>query len=162
VTVDQDLATVERRLRRLEGERPTPAGVEDFGHVLRASLSALVRREARAAGVDPALVVAVIAAESGFDPRATSRAGAAGLMQLMPATAAELGVTDRFDPVQNVRGGATYLRFLLERFGGDVSRALAAYNAGPGAVASRGAAPFPETARYVARVLANYRALLGR
>ena len=84
-------------------------------------------------------------------------------MQLMPETAAGLGVTDRYDPMQNVRAGATYLRSLLDRFGNDLSLALAAYNAGPGAVErSHGMPPYPQTERYVARVLATYRMLLGR
>ena len=84
-------------------------------------------------------------------------------MQLMPATAVSLGVTDRYDPVQNVRAGAAYLRSLLDRFGNDLPLALAAYNAGPGAVErSHGVPPYPETRQYVARVLATYRRLLGR
>ena len=89
--------------------------------------------EAAQASVPPALVKAVARAESGFDPNAVSRAGAQGLMQLMPTTAAGLGVTDPFDPKQNLMGGAKFLRGLLDRFGGDVSKVLAGYNAGPGA-----------------------------
>jgi len=164
VTVGQDLAAVERRLAQFDGVRGVRASAPaDFAQALRGSLGALIRRESQAAGVDPALVTAVIANESGFDTHATSRAGAAGLMQLMPATAAALGVTDRYDPVQNVRGGASYLRSLIDRFGADLPSVLAAYNAGPGAVEIRhGPPPFPETQRYVARVLSTYRALLGR
>jgi soluble lytic murein transglycosylase-like protein len=99
------------------------------------------------------LVKAVVAAESGFNPRATSRAGAQGLMQLMPATAAELGVTDSFDPDQNIDGGTKYLGALLRAFK-DEQLALAAYNAGPSRVAKLGRIPdIPETQAYVAKVL---------
>jgi len=109
---------------------------------------------ANANGVPPALVKAVVKAESGFDPTAVSHAGAQGLMQLMPGTAAGLGVTDSFDPVQNLNGGAKFLRQLLDRFGGDVSKALAGYNAGPGAVEKYGGIPpYEETQAYVPKVL---------
>ncbi len=163
MTVGQDLAATERRVAQLGGDLPSPPVPAVFTRAVHGSLAALIRREALAAGVDPALISAVVANESGFDPSATSRAGAAGLMQLMPATAAALGVTDRYDPVQNVRGGATYLRSLIERFGADLPTALAAYNAGPGTVERRrGLPPFPETQRYVERVLATYHRLLRR
>jgi soluble lytic murein transglycosylase-like protein len=107
--------------------------------------------------VPPALVKAVIAAESAFDPLAVSHKGAQGLMQLMPRTAETLGVENAFEPSQNVRGGATYLREMLDRFG-DVTRAVAAYNAGPEAVERYGGIPpYRETRDYVARVLTYYR-----
>lgn len=118
----------------------------------------LVSSNAAAWGVDPALVKAIIANESGFDPNATSRAGAQGLMQLMPQTAAGLGVSDAYDPSQNVWGGTRYIRGLLDRFHGDVPLAVAAYNAGPGAVEKYGGVPpYAETQHYVANVLESYR-----
>jgi soluble lytic murein transglycosylase-like protein len=108
-------------------------------------------------GVSPALVKAVIAAESLFDADAVSRKGAQGLMQLMPATASKLGVADPFSADQNVRGGVRYLRKMLDRYG-DMGRALAAYNAGPSAVDRyRGIPPYPETRAYVQRVMTYYR-----
>lgn len=116
----------------------------------------LVEEAARRYGLDPALVHAVIHAESGYNLSATSPAGAQGLMQLMPATARALGVRDPYDPAQNVEAGTRYLRGLLDRFG-DVRLALAAYNAGPGAVERyRGVPPYPETRNYVERVLGTW------
>ncbi|MEA2150011.1 MAG: hypothetical protein QOD69_1841 [Solirubrobacteraceae bacterium] len=106
-------------------------------------------------GVDPALLTGLIKAESNFDPSATSPAGAQGLAQLMPATAAGLGVTNPLDPAQAIEGGAKYLRQQLDHFGGDASKALAAYNAGPGAVERFGGVPpYAETQAYVRKVLA--------
>jgi soluble lytic murein transglycosylase-like protein len=107
-------------------------------------------------GLDPALIRSVIQQESGFDPNATSGAGAQGLMQLMPATAQSLGVTNPYDPVQAIDGGARLLRQNLDTFGGSTALALAAYNAGPGAVTRYGGVPpYPETQAYVQQILAR-------
>ena len=117
----------------------------------------LIQRAANAYSVDPALVKAVIAAESNFDPAATSHKGAQGLMQLMPKTARGLGVSNPYSAQDNVLGGARYLREMLDRYG-DMRRALAAYNAGPRAVDRyHGVPPYAETQQYVSRVLHYYR-----
>jgi soluble lytic murein transglycosylase-like protein len=113
-----------------------------------------IREISRRHGLSAALVEAVVRAESRFDPSSQSPKGAVGLMQLMPGTAAALGVADRLDARENLNGGVRHLRYLLDRYRGDVSRALAAYNAGEAAVdMSRGIPPFPETRAYVRRVL---------
>ncbi len=130
-------------------ERETAGGGEADPRIERA-----IRRAAARHGVAPELLRAVVRAESNFDPRAVSPQGAMGLMQLMPETARELGVSRPFDIQQNVDGGARYLKRMLERYGGDLRLALAAYNAGPAAVERHeGEVPYAETRAYVRRVL---------
>jgi soluble lytic murein transglycosylase-like protein len=121
----------------------------------------IIEKAATSASVEPNLLRAVIVVESGFNSRAVSKRGAVGLMQLMPATAARFGVSNAFDPRQNVHGGARYLKFLIDRFGQDLRLALAAYNAGEDAVMRNGGQipPFTETMAYVPRVLKIYRLL---
>ncbi len=130
-----------------------------------AAYAAEIRAAAAQHGVDEAVVRAIIHAESSFNPNAISRVGAQGLMQLMPATARRFGVTNSFDPAQNIRGGVEYLAWLLKRYNGDLTLAAAGYNAGEGAVdRHRGVPPYSETRRYVerVRVLAErYRGVLG-
>jgi soluble lytic murein transglycosylase-like protein len=119
-------------------------------------INALVQQNADIWQVDPALIKSVIANESSFNANAQSPVGAQGLMQLMPETAASLGVKNPFDPAQNVAGGTRYLRSLLDRFKGDTRLAVAAYNAGPGAVEKYGdVPPYAETQSYVKNVLGS-------
>lgn len=122
-------------------------------------LRAKIEAAAQQAGVDPALFDALVASESAYDPNARSRAGALGLSQLMPGTARGLGVTNPFDPDENLRGGATYLAAMMKRFQ-TPELALAAYNAGPGAVEKAGnrIPDFQETKNYVDKVMALYKA----
>ncbi|HUP46411.1 MAG TPA: lytic transglycosylase domain-containing protein [Thermoanaerobaculia bacterium] len=122
-----------------------------------ASLAGIFEDAGRLYSLDPLLLAAVARQESRFQTRAVSPAGARGVMQLMPRTAASLGVTDSFDPRQNILGGAKYLRMLLDQFRGDVSLSLAAYNAGPGAVRKHGGIPpYRETKAYVAAITRDY------
>lgn len=132
-----------------------PASKVDWRQIKlnRDAYNADIRRIAQAHSVDEALVRAVIHAESAFNPNALSSAGAQGLMQLMPATGRQYGVTDAWDPIQNIEGGVRYLRFLLDFFDGDTQLATAGYNAGENAVLRfSGIPPYAETQVYVQRV----------
>jgi soluble lytic murein transglycosylase-like protein len=122
---------------------------------------AIIEKAASSNSVEPNLLRAVIVVESGFNSRAVSKRGAVGLMQLMPATASRFGVSNPFDPKENVHAGARYLKFLMDRFGQDIRLALAAYNAGEDAVDRNGGQipPFTETMAYVPKVLRIYRML---
>ena len=166
-----DRAAVERVVRGVPAEAPgggaksggsIPAGGFTTGH---AGLDQLIARSAARHQVDPLLIYFVMRQESGFNHRAVSRAGARGLMQLMPGTARRLGVRNIHDPVENVEAGTRYLKNLIELFAGDVNLALAAYNAGEGAVERYGrrVPPYRETQDYVRRINAAYlRASAGR
>ncbi|KAA0959347.1 lytic transglycosylase domain-containing protein [Pseudomonas sp. ANT_H12B] len=131
--------------------------------IARQPYAELVSAAAKANQLPAALLHAVIQAESSYNSSATSPKGAGGLMQLMPDTAREMGVTDVYDPKANIQGGARYLKRLMTLFDNDISLAVAAYNAGPQAVLSRGGVipPFAETQRYVPSVLRQYRRLQG-
>jgi soluble lytic murein transglycosylase-like protein len=122
------------------------------------TIDLLVNGASHANGVPPGLIRAVLMAESAGNPSAISVAGAQGLMQLMPGTAASCGIANPFDPTENIQCGAGYLHSLLHRYHNDVTLAVAAYNAGPGAVDRyHGVPPYPETRAYVVRVLNAYR-----
>jgi hypothetical protein len=152
-TPGEDLATTVRK----ETAQSTRLPARIANLVKRQNLERVIEKYARQHGVDQDLVWAIIRQESGFNPRAVSPKGAMGLMQLMPGTAAMLGVSDAFDLEQNLAGGIKYLERCLNQFNQDVSLALAAYNAGPDNVVKyQGCPPFPETRQYVARVLKAY------
>ena len=137
---------------RAEGART----IQRVGPTTSTQYDPLIEHYSSRTGIRPELIRAVIEIESRFDPLARSRAGAMGLMQLMPRTARELGVTDPYDPDDNLRGGTAYLGQMLSQFAGDEELSLAAYNAGPGAVHGYGnrVPPYPETQRYVRDVRA--------
>lgn len=120
------------------------------------SFDELIASASRQYQIPEALIRAVIRVESNFNPTAVSRAGARGLMQLMPGTAEQQGVTDRFDPRQNIMGGTRYLRWLANHFQGDVVKTLAGYHAGHNAVERKGGIPFAATEQYVKKVLGHY------
>jgi soluble lytic murein transglycosylase-like protein len=137
----------------LPGDPPCPSGWTQDALPADLPFREAIADAARSADLHPWLVAAVVQAESGFDPRAMSRAGAAGLMQLMPAAAADRGVSDVFDPVANLRGGAAHLRLMLDRFE-SLTLALAAYNSGATTVERyQGVPPYRETRDYIRRVL---------
>ena len=169
MSIQRDFADVERRMAQIGGDPSrsvTPISAERAERFARfvapEAITTAIADGAKRAGVDPALVAAVAQTESGGNPKARSPVGAQGVMQLMPDTARSLGVADPYDPVQNVRAGAAYLRTLLDRFG-DLKSAIAAYNAGPSAVARYGGVPpYAETRVYVERVMDAYRTNLRR
>jgi soluble lytic murein transglycosylase-like protein len=144
---------------------PSTADVQATGSFIKPAeattvqdpLDRMIQESAQRHKVDPALVKAVISTESGWNPNAISRKGAEGLMQLIPETASRFGVGNALDPKQNVEGGTTYLKWLLDRYDGDLRKTLAAYNAGEGAVDSYGGVPrYRETQQYVQKVTHAY------
>ncbi len=123
----------------------------------REEIMSMIEETSAKYGVDPKLIKALIKQESGFNPTAKSKAGALGLMQLMPSTAKGLGVSDPLDAKQNIEGGVKYVKSLMDRFNGNIILALAAYNAGPNAVKKYdGVPPYKETQNYVKSILKNY------
>ena len=142
---------------RLGANFPAPAPVVtgDCPPLPQAEIDSLVTKAAQQQGLDEAVLRSVIRQESGFRPCAVSSKGAMGLMQLMPATAGDLGVRNPFDPEDNVEAGARFLKTLLQRYGGDLSLALGAYNAGPAKVDAAGGTPnIPETQDYITKIMA--------
>ena len=165
--LSQQLKSLENQLAQALKQLSAPPQAQDPnkcppspspGHPIYHRYQKIINGSARRHEVDPLLVSAVIRHESGFVPTAVSKAGALGLMQLMPETAKSLGVSNAFDPQQNIEGGTKLLRGLLDRYHGQIDLALAAYNAGSGAVDKYGGIPpFPETQAYVRNVLETYR-----
>ncbi len=139
------------------GAHGAAPSVEISASGTRNDLRSLVDQVSREHGVDPKLVDALVRVESAYDPKAVSKKGAMGLMQLMPETAKRLRVNDPFDPEQNIRGGVREFSRLIERYSGNLQFALAAYNAGEGAVARyRGIPPYAETRSYVSKIMTLY------
>lgn len=174
--IQSRMQEIQAKMNRVFGTRSLPQGAPSFsdldvrpldpkapGIALRpspneASFKPMIDRAAQASNVDADLLSSLVDAESSYDPSARSSVGAMGLTQLMPDTAKAMGVQDPFDPQQNLNGGAKYLRHLLDQFN-DVPKALAAYNAGPGAVNKFGGVPpYGETQRYVQRIMGAYEA----
>ncbi len=138
-------------------EQTSPAAIPASEGVSHTAYSDIITTACNRHGVDPALVHAIVKVESGFNPYALSRKGAMGLMQLMPQTAVDMNVTNIFNPHENIDGGVKYLRYLIDRYEGNLALALAAYNSGETAVKKWGTIPpFPETQNYVQRVLGLY------
>ncbi len=147
-------APTDSRYRAVPGMSGTARGWLRMPESARGLYGQEIKEISARHGVNPGLVEAVIRAESAFNPWAVSRKGARGLMQLMPQTASALGVRNSFDPRENIDGGVRHLRYLIDRYPGNVPLALAAYNAGENAVDYyRGIPPYPETQQYVQRIL---------
>jgi soluble lytic murein transglycosylase-like protein len=163
--IERQLLSVERQMQAIRQSYPPPfAGssgtvtaappAADCPPITAADVKPIIDRESLRQKVDARLVQAVVEAESAYSPCAVSPAGALGLMQLMPSTAESLQVSDPFDPSQNITAGTQFLKQMLERYGGDTAKALAAYNAGPARVdASGGIPPIPETQEYVRKIM---------
>jgi soluble lytic murein transglycosylase-like protein len=146
----------------LAAAQTSPSDAPVSGTGASSAFDAQINAAAASNGIDPALLKGLVSQESGFNPSARSGAGAVGLTQLMPGTASALGVTNPLDPAQSLQGGAKYLREQLDRFGGDETLALAAYNAGPGAVQKYGGVPpYAETQNYVTSVMGKAAAFRG-
>ena len=146
----------------LAAAQTSPSAAPVSGTGASSAFDAQINAAAASNGIDPALLKGLVSQESGFNPNARSGAGAVGLTQLMPGTAASLGVANPLDPAQSLQGGAKYLREQLDRFGGDEKLALAAYNAGPGAVQKYGGVPpYAETQNYVTSVMGKAAAFRG-
>jgi len=144
----------DQQLQGATGQLGVAASPATAGAPGDSAYSAQIDAAAQKYGIDPALLKGLIKQESGFNPNAGSSAGAQGLTQLMPGTARSLGCTNPLDPAQSIDAGARYLRQQLDTFGGDVRKALAAYNAGPGAVQRYGGVPpYAETQNYVQKVM---------
>jgi len=136
------------------GNMVASASPPDCPPISAAEVKPIIDREATRQKMDARLVQAVVEAESAYSPCAVSPVGAMGLMQLMPATAESLQVSDPYDPNQNITAGTQYLKQMLERYGGDIAKALAAYNAGPARVDAAGGVPsIPETQEYVRKIM---------
>jgi len=157
---DTEAMAVSAAVAEESDEEPAEPAEESKPRLAMADIHAHIKQVALRHGISPLLVAAIIEAESEFNPRAVSRKGARGLMQLMPATASSLAVHDSFDPYENIDGGVRHLRRLLDRFHGNIPLAVAAYNAGEQTVINyHGVPPYRETRRYVAKILRriNYR-----
>jgi len=146
----------------LAAAQTSPSATPVSGAGASSAFDSEINAAAASNGIDPALLKGLVSQESGFNPNARSGAGALGLTQLMPGTASSLGVTNPLYPAQSLQGGAKYLREQLDRFGGDETLALAAYNAGPGAVQKYGGVPpYAETQNYVTSVMSKAAAFRG-
>ena len=159
VHAEQDGNTLSRKMHAFPPPPVSPFSFKTETNDGPESIEALIAEASGKYQVDTGLIRAVIQSESNFNSQAESAAGAQGLMQLMPATARSLGVQNAFNPQENIMGGTRYLKNMLDRYQGDVSLALAAYNAGPGNVDKHeGIPPFEETRRYVTKVMELYQA----